>query len=209
MAIGFDAYASGALTLAIWLMVVVIVGGLGTVAFFLVRKWYRFSDYKCVIFFRDGFGQLSYRTDSAGIFIDTKTKNKRFFLKKANVGLDPNNVPVLPGKNKTVFLVQYGLKNFSFIKVNIDMEGLTFSVGEEDVNWAVNACEREEKKWQVKDKLLQYMPYISLAIVMIIILVMFIYLFKAIPGMLVEIKAIVIEAQKLQAMNAGTTVIPA
>ena len=201
-------YVQGAMTIGVWLLVIVIVLGIGAAAIYFIKKWYLYTEYNCIIFYRDGFGQMSYKRDSAGIFIDKKTNNKRFFLKKSNVGLDPNNIPILPGKKKTVLLAQYGLKNFSYIRLDMDLDKIKFTVGEEDVNWAVNAIEREDKKWRVKDTLLQYMPYISLAIVMIIILVMFIYLFKGIPAMLTEIKMIVIEGQKLSAMNQGTTILP-
>ena len=206
---GFEGYLTGGLLLFIWIAVFFLVGILGFAAWYITRHYMRYSQYECFIFYKDGFGQLSYKKDKAGIFVDPKTKNKRFFLKKNNVGLSPDNVPVLPGTKNTVFLAQYGLKNFSYVRIKMDdIDKIMFNVGEEDVNWAVNAAEREEKKWRVKDRLLQYMPYISLALVAIIILVMFIYLFKEIPSMLGEMKQILLEAQKLSAMNQGTTVIP-
>ena len=203
-----DAYVQGGITIGIWLLVIVIAAGIVGAAIYFIRKWYLYTEYDCIIFYKDGFGQMSYKKDSAGVFVDKKTNNKRFFLKKSNVGLDPNNIPILPGSKKTVLLAQYGLKNFSYVKINMDLTSIKFTVGEEDVNWAVNAIEREDKKWRLKDTLLQYMPYISLAIAFIIILIMFIYLFKALPGMLTEMKMIVIESQKLQAMNQGTTILP-
>ena len=160
----------------IGLMTVSIVGG----GLYLYFKWKRYKEFNCVVWERDGFGQLTQTSDKAGIFVDSKTKNKRFFLKKFNVGLSPDNVPYLPSSNgqpKTVYLLRTGLKNFQFITPRVTAEGITLSVGEEDVNWAINSYERAKKMFN-SDKLLQYMPYIAIAFVSIIILVIFIYFFK-------------------------------
>jgi|TARA_Y100000310_G_scaffold304896_1_gene344511 hypothetical protein len=166
------------LWIVIFLLMGLIAAGIigGGVWLYLNSK--RWKEYKVFIWERDGFGQLNQKEDSAGIFVDVKTKNKRFFLKKANVGLDPDDVPYLPsGNKKVVFLFQTGLKNFHFIKPNIDDTGITLEVGEEDVNWAINAYDRQKKLFD-QSKLMQFLPYIALAFVSIIILVIFIYFFK-------------------------------
>jgi len=125
------------------------------------------------------------RMDKAGIFVDKKTNNKRFFMKKAAVGLDPNNVPyILAQKNKVAFVYQIGLKNFQFINLNNFLErlgnkekGTVIEVGEEDVNWAINAYERQKKTFS-NNALLQYLPYMIFAFVTIVILIMIIYVLR-------------------------------
>jgi len=150
-----------------------IVGG----ALWLYLKKKRYSEYKCVVWERDGFGQLNETYDKAGIFVDNKTKNKRFFLKKANVGLNADNVPYIPSKRKIVYLLRTGLKNFQFIKPNISNPSINLDVGEEDVNWAINAYDRQKKLFN-QNILMQYLPFIALAFTSIIILIIFIYFFK-------------------------------
>lgn len=178
MAITLASVGSGALNLGITLITIIIIGGvvLGVVLLLLRQK--KYSEYKCVIWEKDGFGQLVQKIDSAGVFVDKKTKNKRFFMKRANVGLNPDNIPYISGRSKTVYLYRTGLKNFQFIKPVIkDNPGVSFSVGEEDVNWAINSYERQKKLFQ-NNVLLQYLPFIALAFVSIIILAIFIYFFK-------------------------------
>lgn len=140
--------------------------------------WRKYTEFKCIIWEKDGFGQLNERYDKAGIFVDGKTKNKRFFLKKANVGLDPDNVPYLPTRGKkVVYLLRTGLKNFHFIRPTVSNPNIYLSVGEEDVNWAINAYDRQKKLFD-QSMFMQYLPFMMLAFVSIIILVMFIYFFK-------------------------------
>ena len=54
---------------------------------------------------------------------------------------------------------------------------MTIIITEEDVNWAINSYERQKKIFQ-SSTLMQYLPFILLAFVSVIILVMFIYFFK-------------------------------
>jgi hypothetical protein len=171
--------ASGALNVGITILIALIVGGFVIAAVFLLLKWRRYNQFKCVIWEKDAFGQTKQTEDSAGVFVDRKTKNKRFFMQKAYVGLEPDNIPYIQsGRKKIVYLYRTGLKNFQFIKpVLADNPGVSFSVGEEDVNWAVNAYDRQKKLFNT-NILLQYMPFIALAFVSIIILALFIYFFK-------------------------------
>ena len=147
---------------------------IGTLALYYF-KVHRYKHFRCVIFERDGFGQLTKTYDNAGIFVDKKTGNKRLYIKKAYVGLDPDNIPYIvdnKGK-KTIYLYRTGLKNYHYIKINIKQPGITLTVGEEDVNWAINAYERAKKTFS-NSLLMQLMPYIALAFVSIVILIIFI-----------------------------------
>lgn len=167
------------LTVVVWIIVGLIALGVIILIFILIRKKKRFSQFKCVIWRTDSSGRIQESYDRAGIFLDGKTKNKRFFLERSNVGLDPDNVPDIPtpkGK-RTVYLLQTGLKNFHFIRPSIAYPAITLSVGEEDVNWATNAYERTKNRF-MQNTLLQWMPFILLAFVSIVILIIFIYFFK-------------------------------
>ena len=155
-----------------------LVVGICFGAYFAIKRHRQYNQFKCVVWGRDAFGQLTEQIDKAGIFVDSKTKNKRFFMKSANVGLNPDNVPYIQqGNKKVVYLLRTGLKNFQFIKPVITSGGFTVDVGEEDVNWAVNAYERQKKTFG-QSMLMQFLPFIVLAFVSIIILIIFINLFK-------------------------------
>ena len=206
----FEGYASTGLSVAIIIVVVVLGIGLLGAAFWMFQLKKKYSQFKCTIWERDGFGQLSQKHDDAGIFIDSKTNNKRFFMRKANVGLEPDNIPYVIGHrgSKFVYLYRTGLKNFAFIKPNISTNGrILLSVGEEDVNWAINAYERQKKIFS-NNLLMQYLPFIALAFVSIIILVIFIYFFKDFDVLKDTALALGEAARALAAANSGTVILP-
>lgn len=142
------------------------------------QKKKKYDQFICIIWFKDMFGQLQQTIDRAGVFVDPSTNNKRFFLRKANVGLDPDNVPYISDKGKNyVYLYQKGLKNFLFIKPIIDAEKVKFLVGEEDVNWAVNTYEKHKKLfgqnlWE------RLVPWIVYGIIVIAVLAILIYIIQ-------------------------------
>lgn len=193
------------LNVGIILILIFLVGGILVASVWFYLRWRRFSEYQCVIWERDGFGQLVQKFDRAGVFVDKKTNNKRFFMQKANVGLSPDNIPYIPtskGK-KLVYLGRYGLKNFFFIKPEFPTENqLILKVGEEDVNWAINAYERQKRLFS-QNTLLQYLPFILLAFVSIIILVIFIYFFKEFKT-LAAVADAMREAAKVMTANSMT-----
>ena len=117
-----------------------VFAGVLTFSIMLIKKNRRFNGFTCIVWKKDGFGQLDQELDQAGVFVEKVTNNKRLYLKKANVGLSPDDIPYIPcGKTKFVFLFRTGLKNFQFIKPIINNEGIVLRVGEEDVNWALNS----------------------------------------------------------------------
>jgi len=176
-----DLASAGNTALNIAVMIGSILIAIGAMALigFIYIQYKKYNQFNIVIFQRDGFNQLTSKFDKGGIFVDSKTKNKRLFLRKHNVGLDPDNVPFIQNQNgkKTVYLLQTGLKNFHYINVNIKEPTITLSVGEEDVNWAINAYEKQKKLFQ-QSLLMQLLPFIALAFVGIIICIIFIYFFK-------------------------------
>lgn len=200
-------YASQILNLVIMIISVILLLAFIWGGMYLYFKWKRYREYTCIIWSRDGFNNVVESSDMAGVFVDKKTKNKRLFMKKNNIGLSPDNIPyVLNGNKKVIYLLQIGLKNFRYIKPNINSDGLKFDVGEEDVNWAINAYERQKAAF-INNKLLQFMPYIALGLVSFVILIIFIYLFKNM-GVLADVARSFDEAAKSFAQaKAGTVVL--
>jgi len=196
-----------ALNVLIICLSVLFGGGIIAGAMTWYFKWKKYRDFKCSIWEKDGFGQITETYDKAGIFVDSKTQNKRFFLKKGNVGLNPDNVPYIPagGKDRIVYLLKTGLKNYYFIKPTIDDTNLKLTVGEEDVNWAINAYERQKKMFSMS-MFLQYMPFILLGFTVMIILIIFIYFFKEF-GVMKEVAVAFKEAaEALAQARSGTLV---
>lgn len=163
--------------------------------FFVLKQKRKYSEFKCIVWERGLNGGIIESIDQAGIFVDSKTKNKRFFMKKARVGLNPDEIPfVQSGKEKIVYLLRVGLKNFYFIKPNVSASNVGFSVGEEDVNWSVNAYEAQKKRFS-NSLLMQILPFAGLIFVCIIILILFIYLFKKFDA-LREMMSMMVEISK-------------
>ena len=103
-------------------------------------------------------------------------------------------------------LLQTGLKNFRYIKPKITADRLRFTVGEEDVNWAVNSYERQKKIF-AQSWLAQYMPFMALAFVSIIILILFINLFKVAPDLKEAAIALKEAAQQMAQAKTGTIIV--
>jgi len=192
------------------IIAVVVIGVLIWLGWnFYVKKFKRFQQFNVVIWQKDGFSQFKIKYDKAGIFIDDATKNKRLFLKQANVGLNPDNVPYLTSSSgkKTIYLLQTGLKNFKYIKPNITDDYISFTVGEEDVNWAINSYQRDKQRFS-QSWLMQYLPFIILAFVCMIILVLFMQLFKQFPVMKEMLAEMTEIAKYLAQAKTGTITIP-
>jgi len=175
----FTTLGAQALDIALMVLTILLMGSLAFGLYKLYEWWRRYREYAVVIWEQNGFGQWNESSDVAGIFVDKKTNNKRLFLKRNNVGLNADNVPYLPGKKgkKVIYLLRTGLKNFHFININPKFPEVELQVGEEDVNWAVNAYERQKKIFQ-NNLFLQMLPYIALVVTGMIIAIIFIYFFK-------------------------------
>ena len=199
--------SSGALQFGIMLFVMLIIGAILAFAVWMYLRYKQYTEFKCIIYERDGFGQLKQTEDAAGIFVDKKTNNKRLYLKKGQVGLNPDAVPYVAtakGK-KIIYFLKTGLKNYHFINLNIEDTNIHISVGEEDVNWAINSYERQKKMFS-QSMLMQLLPFMALAFTGIIILIIFIYFFK-------EFKVLGLVAEQMKEtatilmQGQGTTVI--
>lgn len=178
MAFSLAGLGSGAISLFIMIFVGLVLTATVFGFVFMYRNKKKYSQFSCVIFEKDGFGHLKSYRDQAGIFVDSKTNNKRFFMRKNKVGLNPDKIPYIETNGKKeVYLFKRGLKNFSFISYNFDDDNPEIDVGEEDVNWALNAYDAAKKRFS-NSLIMQLMPFFIIAFVSIIILIIFVYFFK-------------------------------
>jgi ATP-dependent Zn protease len=199
---------SGALNIGLMLIVTLVAVGIIIGLLIMYKQIKKYKEFKVEIFSEDTFGQTKKEYDSAGIFVDKTTRNKRLFLKRNNVGLNADDVPYVSDSKgkKTVYLQKNGLKNFKFIEIKLTAnKNIKAEVGEEDVNWAVNAYERAKKAF-TQTILMQYLPFIVLAFVSIVILIMFLYFFQQF-SVLKELGVALKEAS--QSLGSGTVVLPA
>ena len=168
-----------ALNITVIVVVVLIAIGIGVLLYFLWKNAKKYDEFRVIILSKDGFGHPIITYDTGGVFEDSLTKNLRLFLKDNNVGLSANKIPYIPrpdGK-KQIFTLRTGRKNFRYLNFNIDDDMFNINVGEEDVNWAVNTYERQKKIFS-QGGIMQYLPYMMLAFVSLVILIIFIYFFK-------------------------------
>jgi hypothetical protein len=164
-----------------------IIGGLfiiGAILFVVIKTILTIKkhNYKVIIYEIDGAGKVNLTFDTGGIYVDGKTKNKRFYLRKYNVGLEPDNVPYIKGDKgkRYVFLRRSGLKNFQYVSYeNIFQEQFGITVSEEDVNWAINTYEKGKSLFG-SSLLMQLLPYIGIALMGVFILGMLVVLFQRI-----------------------------
>jgi len=188
MTVTLETFTSGAINIVLTIVSIVVGVACAAGAWWLASWYKKYNEYKIVIWEKDGFGQWNENIDKGGVFVDKKTQNKRLFIKQYKVGLNADNIPYLPAKGgfmqprKIVHLIRTGLKNFHYVRVNPQYPKVTLSVGEEDVNWAINAYERQKKLFQ-QSLLMQMLPYIALIATGIIIAIIFIYFFKELDSL--------------------------
>lgn len=176
-------YAGMALNIGLFIGAIVLIGGLVFLSYLMFDQYKKYRQFTCVIFDKDGFGQWTITKDVAGIF--TKKNEKLFWMKKFKVGLNPDQVPYLTDNTskgflktkKTVYLLKTGLKNFRFISFNIVPPGVSLTVGEEDVSWAINTYEAHKNKFSTS-LLKELLPWLGLAFVGIVFMVVMIYFFQ-------------------------------
>ncbi len=204
----FTGVGQSVLMYVVLFIVFIFFVGIASFIAYSYAKSKRFKQYKCIIFEEDGFGQNQISYDEGGVFIDKKTNNKRFFLKKNSSGLTPDNIPYVMNQKgeKFVFLFRTGLKNFRYINFKLDAKSFGIEVGEEDVNWAVNAYERMKRTFQ-QSLLMQLLPFIAIAFTVVVILIIFIFFFKQFPILKDVAESFKQAAQALAAANSGTKIV--
>lgn len=204
--VDFSAYTGAAQSTVVWVLVAACVGGILYSLFYLIREYTKYNAYKVVVWWKDAFGQIHESYDKAGIFYDKRAKLKLFWLKAGKCGLDPNKVPIIPGKKASVvYLFKTGTKNYSFIKPNINPH-LSLTVGEEDVNWAGADYEIQKKVFQ-SNWLKEYAPYIAIAFVGIVMLLIFWKFFDKLDVLADMSQQLKEAAQSIAAAKEGTVVI--
>lgn len=202
---GISVGASGfVLKAGVALFTMIIIGGLT----WWYLSWRKYQQFHIVIYFKDGFGQWRMKYDSGGVFEDRKTHNRLLFLKNSGVGLTANNIPYIQNEKnkKIVYLLQTGQKNFKYIHININDEFFKFSFGEEDLNWGLNAYEKQKKLSQ-SSLFMQLLPFIVMAFFGIMILAMVIYVLKDFK-VLESVSGNLVEVARYQAqMHANATIV--
>jgi hypothetical protein len=136
----------------------------------------RYKEYIIRVFEKDTAGNLIPSIDGGGVFIDKKSKMQCLFLQKGRVGLSSNKIPFIinaQGK-KEVYVYKAGERNFRFIHLTMEIDKITFTVGDEDLNQALIAYERADKTY-LRGWLEKFMPYIVIGVVMVIFLIAFTY----------------------------------
>ena len=196
--------ASTALSAGKVMLVVLFAGSIiiGGFYFFMKRrKW----DFQVVYLNQDG---VTGGIDQGSIFVDRKTKVKRFWLKRANVSMPPDNFPWrLIGNKRTVFVQRFGVKNFAFVDTKGLGLGAKAEVSEEDVNWAVVDYEKQKLAFS-SDKLMQVLPYIIFGVAVIgsvIVIWILVNKFSVLNEIATKLQA---TAQILANSASGTKVVP-
>jgi len=219
MAFDYLSIFGGFVTIGGGILIVIILAVMASVVWYFISQAKRYGQFICVIFSKDAFGNAIREFDKAGIFLDKSTNMKRFFMKKANVGLDPDKVKYIMssnGKQKFVYLRKYGPKNFAFydlttLLVNDNPE---LKVTEQDVNWALQEF-RKHKSLDNKNFWNMYGTYIIWGFAVISTLVLFALLvqkFEVLQGIANSLNnaAIAIKeaAQQLSVAKSGSQIIP-
>ena len=176
--------ASSAVNIMVLVIAIVFAVTMAVSSVLIVMYLKRYK-YKVFIFRTDKEGRIvNYTTpykDVASIHINRKSNMKLLFLRKNKVGLRPDDIPwIYFGKHPSVFLVQNGLKNFSFCKfkhLHKTSNKLDLEVYDEDISWAINEYAKAKKTFS-NNLLLQYLPYIGTAIFVVMSFVMLIYVFN-------------------------------
>lgn len=187
------------------------IGLLGIVAAAVIL-WYKNQgryNFKIVIWELDKSSKnLRERYDKGGIFIDKDTNNKRLWLKKSNVGLECDAIPWIYGEGgqRIIYLLQKGLKNYEFCSLQMEEKKFSIKTGEEDVNWAINAYEKQ-KKLSSRNWMREYLPFISLIIVCFVILILFYFLIQKFEVLKETAEAFTQAAQAFRDAKAGTVVL--
>ena len=197
------------------IMGVIVLGIIAVLVIKIIESRRKYMQYKCVILTGDGFNKPNLEFDNAGIFIDNKTNNKRLYLKKNNVGLDPDDIPYIRGeKKKYIFLARTGLKNFRYLhsfnkifeKKKFGLFGGEPEVGEEDVNWAINSYERAKKVFGTST-LEKLLPYLGLILMGVFMLGMIAVIIQKMPILIDKMTELSRHLELIAQAQSGTTVL--
>jgi hypothetical protein len=219
MAFDFISVFSGFVTVGGGILIIIILATIGSLIWWFYSQAKKWKQFVCIIFSKDAFGNAIREIDNAGIFLDKTTNMKRFFIKKANIGLDPDKVKYImstDGKTKYVYLRKYAPKNFAFYDLTklLEKDNAQLSVTEQDVNWALQEF-RKHKALDNKNFWNQYGTYIIWGFAVISTLVLFALLvqkFEILSSVASSISAAATAlkeaAQQLAVAKSGSQIIP-
>ena len=154
--------------------------------------------------------------DKGGVFLNKKTDYRLFLLRKARVGLAPDDIPYeedIKG-GRVVSVLRLGLKQFRYLQrptlaTNSPIT-MNYGVADTDVAWATNTIELA-KQYEKKTILSQLLPFIGMAFVFLTVVVALYYLFVK-AGFNADLIKYLADsanrlAQSLASANSGTTVV--
>lgn len=175
--------AVGVLNTIMYVMIGIIVVGIVALITWqqMVKK--KYGMYRVEVLDKDKNGNVYKTYDSAGIFLDKKTGNRLNFLRKAKVGLDPNNVPYITAVDKKgrmqkiVTVRRIGVNNYIYVSMTLG-ETVEVTIGEEDLNNAAQEMNKIRKTYDKKSWLDQYLAPILFIVSILIIGIVLISLFN-------------------------------
>lgn len=189
------------------IVIIVISAAMATAVFFIIRHYRRY--YIPVTIFDYTTIPRTIAFDKGGIFKDRITKKTLFWLRIRKIGMSPDHIPYIPTeKGKSVFLVRYGLKNFSYWTPPHN-DSITFenSIGEEDTQNALNQYQRGRKL--LNNSLMNQLMIIApIAFLTFSLLVILIIIFKFAPDLMREMTSLANVMREAYMTQCGTTVIP-
>lgn len=193
----------------ITIITLLIVCGIGIAIFFWVRHKKRYGQFSCVIWEKDSLGNRIEKIDKAGIFLDKKSGNKLFRSWKYKIKVDPDLVHYhYKGNNKVAYFLQTGINVFKPVKINIsDNPGITYKLGEVDINWGLDEFNRYARIYQTQSLFLQYLPYMMVAVAGIIIIIMIYIVLQKFDVLASVAESLKAAASEINMARSGTTVI--
>ena len=167
----------------IFCAVVIVLAIIGWFVIYWFKKR-KYNEYRVVIWEKDTTGNTHESYAKAGVFVDKATRLKLLFIDGIKKGMNPNSVPFVSARNKkgklikTIYLRKTGVSNYVFCHVKLNEEGVMFTVGEEDVNWAAQDIERVRRSFLKEGLLQKFAPYIMFIVTILIVMIILISLFN-------------------------------
>jgi hypothetical protein len=205
----------GFATKAVGIFALVVIGLVAVTLIVLGIMWYsKRKRYNILVRIKQedpiGSGHLKETdTDMGGIFMDKKTSNRLFLLKKYKVGMKPDEIPTYDGPGiKIVEVLQLSLKSFRYLqspKVIVNSPAaLTYQVQDYDVAWATNEVDRLKlyQKKSVFDKIKDVLPIIIVFFMSILIIYFFLSKFSVLSDIATKLQT-VSENLKVVADSSG------
>lgn len=175
---GLAAFGDKALVFMLIIMVLAVAGVCGWFIWSRFRKWKRYRQYNCLLFYRDSGGAIHSRTDWAGVFVDKGINSKRLWLKDLNTTLKCDKVQSYDFFGmKLVLLFMKSDKCINFINPTSMSDGMGFKLSEDDLSWALEEMQKQRKRW-AWNPLKEWMPYIIMVFITIMIVVVLSALIK-------------------------------